>query len=346
MRSRVARLLPGLLVSVSFTVWFVWRAHWDEVGAALRLVDPRWVLLSAAVLFTEFLVRAARWKVLLRPIAPDARLGRLFVATVVGMSLNVLLPFRAGDLARPWLGARETGGSVLPLVTIAVIERVFDLCGLLGVFLLMVALLPGAAGGELVSSLELYGVIFGAGGLCGLGAFLWMAAHEESTRGLYVRLVGLLPSPMRPRFLGLFEGFATGLASVRDRGALATALGLSLVHWLNGTVSIWLLFRAFGLFLPFAAACFCSVAIALTVALPQAPGFFGVFHVAVEAALRLWGLDPAPAQAYAIVFWAVSFVPVATVGTLLSWREGFHPRMLTSPPPAPAPSPVEAPRAP
>ena len=58
---------------------------------------------------------------------------------------------------------------------------------------------------------------------------------------------------------------------------------------------------------PFGAACFTGVAIALTVALPQAPGFVGVFHVAMQKTMILWGQGDADANGFAIVFWAVSF---------------------------------------
>ena len=135
---------------------------------------------------------------------------------------------------------------------------------------------------------------------------------------------------MRARFLALFDGFVEGLSSVRSRGALVKAGLLSLLHWTNGSISIWCLFRAFDMDLPFAAACFTTVAIALTVALPQAPGFFGVFHVAIEKTLVLWGLDAAPAQAFAIIFWAVSFVPVTTTGAFLYWKEGLSGKVLRS----------------
>ncbi len=325
MPKRLLRLLPGLIVSVGFTLWFVLDAHWGDVARALRGVDLPLVLLSAAVLFTEFIIRTLRWKVLLRPLAPAARAWRLFVATVIGMSLNVVLPFRAGDLARPWLGSRETGTPVLPLVTIAVIERVFDILGLVSVLVIMVLILPAnaEAHGELVWNLKLYGSVFGVAGVVGLGIFLVLASREEAARSLFARIVSIAPPPVADRFLFLFDGFVKGLASVRSRRALWEAGALSLVHWLNGSISIYVLFQAFSIDLPFAAACFMTVAIALTVALPQAPGFFGVFHVAIETTLVLWGLDPAPAQAFAIVFWAVSFVPVASAGALLSWKEGF-----------------------
>lgn len=325
MPKRLLRLLPGFVVSLGFTAWFLLDVHWREVYDALAGVDSRLVLLSAAVLFTEFIVRSVRWKVLLRPLAPAARGWRLFVATVIGMSLNVVLPFRAGDIARPWLGSRETGLGVLPLVTIAVIERVFDILGLVSILLIMVAILPAnaEAHGELVSNLKLYGSVFGVAGIGSMAVFLFLATREHAARALFARIVAIAPAPVANRFLQLFDGFVEGFASIRSKRALWEAGALSLLHWLNGSISIYVLFFAFGIELPFAAACFMTVAIALTVALPQAPGFFGVFHVAIQTTLVLWGLEEGPAQAFAIVFWAVSFVPVAAAGAVLSWREGL-----------------------
>ena len=322
------KLILGVAVSLGFTIWFAAKAHWREIGQALSGVHLHWVLVSAAVLFTEFAIRSIRWRVLLRPIAPHVRLWRLFVATVIGMSLNVVLPFRAGDFARPWLGSRETGTPILPLVTIAVIERVFDILGLTAVLLLMVVTLPvdAHAQGELVWNLKLYGGIFGVTGASCLAVFLFLAAREHAARSVFVRIVSIAPGPVGNRFLELFDGFVVGLESVRSRRALVEAGLLSLVHWLNGAIFIWILFRAFDIDLPFAAACFTTVAIALAAALPQAPGFFGVFHVAIEKTLVLWGLDPGPSQAFAIVFWAVSFLPITTAGAAMCWKEGVTPR--------------------
>ncbi|MFZ5479592.1 MAG: lysylphosphatidylglycerol synthase transmembrane domain-containing protein [Myxococcota bacterium] len=330
MKGRLLRLIPGLAISVGFMGWFVLNAHWAEVRSAMAGVKMEWVLLSAAVLFTEFAIRAARWKVLLRPLAPKARFGRLFVATVIGMSLNVVLPFRAGDFARPWLGDRETGVGILPLATIAVIERVFDILGLVSVLLIMVAILPAdvEAHGELVVNLQVYGGLLGTVGIGCLLVFLFLAARENAARGVFARIVSIAPRPVADRFLDLFDGFAGGFASIRSRRALAEAGALSLVHWMNGAISIWVLFHAFDIALPFAAACFTTVAIALAAALPQAPGFFGVFHKAIEMTLVLWGQPLGPSQAFAIVFWAVSFVPIATVGALLCWKEGVTPRQI------------------
>ena len=110
---------------------------------------------------------------------------------------------------------------------------------------------------------------------------------------------------------------------MRSKEVLVKAVLLSMLHWLNGALSIYALMHAFNLDLPFAAACFMTVAIALTVALPQAPGFFGVFHIAIEKTLVLWGEPQDSAQAFAILFWGVSFLPITMVGAFFWWKEGL-----------------------
>ncbi|MEN9787808.1 MAG: hypothetical protein RLZZ299_3072 [Pseudomonadota bacterium] len=324
------RLLLGLAVTAAFTAWFVLGAQWESIGRALIEVEPLWALAAAGVLFTEFLLRAWRWKVLLSPLAPQARFGRLFVATVVGMGLNVVLPFRAGDVARPLLGQRETGVSWVPLVTVAVAERLLDVFGLVCVFLVMSGTLPTALpeGGELAANLQLYGSVIGMAGVLALLGCVMLAHREDPARRFARRLADSLPAAWGVRWMAVLDALLAGLAFTRDRRALAAAALASIAHWFNGALSIFLLFRAFDMDLPFAAACFTTVAVALTVALPQAPGFFGVFHVAIERTLVLWGQSPGPAEAFAILFWAVSFVPVTALAWWFAAREGLRWRTL------------------
>ena len=87
-------------------------------------------------------------------------------------------------------------------------------------------------------------------------------------------------------------------------------------QWCN---AIYCLFLAFGMNLPFGA-CFTSVAIALTVALPQA-GFAGVFHVAMTKTMLLW--VNLLASAGFIVSFGLSFIPITILGLLALWKEGL-----------------------
>jgi len=325
----------ALLISGGAVAWFARDVDWRGLATVLGGVELGWVALAALILLGEFVIRALRWQILLRPLGATAKLKDLFAAQVIGAAVNIFLPFRAGEIAKPLVAARRTGHPIAAVVATAVMERVYDLFGMLSVLTLMaVVLTPNVGQGadatnqELVTNLKLYGGLFGVFALSCMAIFFALATRERAARGIFARIVSIAPRPVQDRFLDLFDGFVAGLGNTRDAKGLVQAGLLSVWMWLDGALAIWCLFNAFGMLLPFGAACFVAVAIALTVALPQAPGFVGVFHVAIEKTLVLWGQDITPAKGYAIVFWAVSFVPVALVGLAALWQEGLSLRSI------------------
>ena len=325
MRSVRTRFVAGLLLGLALMAWFLGTLEWSAFLDALLEVHSGWVLLAALVLLGEFLIRALRWRVLLRPLSPRAALGPLLSATIVGGAVNTLLPARAGDVARPLVAQRRTGIPLGALVATNVVERVFDLVGMLSVLLLALALLPEAGGpeGVLVANLRLYGLVLGGAGIAGLIVLFALARRRSLLLARLERLIGLLPRRLSALAGRLLRSLLDGMTALERPGAIATALLLTLLLWFNGALSIFVLFQAFDLGLPFGAAAFTAVALALTVVLPQAPGFVGVFHVAIEKTMVLWGLGLAPAKVYAVLLWGVSFLPVTAIGLVALWREGL-----------------------
>jgi hypothetical protein len=330
MNGQHIRIAAAAFLSAIGIWWFAHDVLWAEVLDILSTVHLQYVLLAAITLLAEFFLRAHRWAILLRPLGTQVRLMDLWSATVIGAAVNTLVPLRAGEIAKPMVVARRTGHRLSTLFATNVMERVFDLLGMVTILVIMVLMLPGSPGDDaLVVNLYRYGSIIGFGALAALAIFFVLATREHAARGLFEAILSLAPPAVRPPFLHLFDGFVAGLGSTRNKNSLWKAGLLSVGMWLNGAVAIWLLFQAFGFELPFAAACFTGVAIALTVALPQAPGFIGVFHIAIEKTMVLWGVPDAESKSYALVFWAVSFVPVTIVGMVAMWREGMSMKDVT-----------------
>ncbi|MEC7985647.1 MAG: lysylphosphatidylglycerol synthase transmembrane domain-containing protein, partial [Myxococcota bacterium] len=175
----------------------------------------------------------------------------------------------------------------------------------------------------LVFKLQLYGGMFGVFAALCMGVFFYLASRKNAARDTFRKCLFLAPPPIQNKFMELFDGFVAGLSNAKDRKGFWQAAALSIWMWCNGSLAIYCLFQAFSMSLPFGAACFVSVAIALTVALPQAPGFIGVFHVAMEKTMLLWGQEAASAQGFALIFWGVSFIPVTVIGLFALWSEGI-----------------------
>ncbi len=328
----IARMAVAVGVSAVALAWFVLGVDWLPLQETLAVVDLAWVMAAVGILVFEFVLRAARWRVLLRPLGNYVRLRDLFAAQVIGAAANTLYPLRAGELARPLVATERTGIPFVQVVATAAMERVFDLFGMVTVLVTMVAVLPTIADGpegELVVRLKVYGGMLGLVALVCLAIFFGLASGDARARTAFQTILRIAPGPVQAFFMRLYDGFVAGLGSARDVRALTKAGLLSVWMWFDGAVAIWCLFQAFGMALPFGAACFTAVAIALTVAIPQAPGFLGVFHKAMEMTMELWGQTSAVSQGFAIVFWAVSFLPVTLIGVIAMWREGFSASRLT-----------------
>ncbi len=319
------RFLLGMALGAALLGWFLYTTEWPAFLEALANVRLGWVALAALVLLGEFVLRAVRWRILLAPIAPQASFGVLLSATLIGGAVNTLLPARAGDLARPLVAHRRTGVPLSTLITTNVVERVFDLVGLLFILLLALAMLPRVQGpeGVLVENLRRYGLLMGVAGMAGMIGLFFVARNEAWFSPRLAALVQRLPRRAAVLAERLLGGLMAGLSAMARPRDIAAAIAVSLVLWFNGALSIFILFQAFDIPLPFGASAFTTVALALTVVLPQAPGFVGVFHMAIEKTLVLWGMAASPAKGFAVVLWGVSFLPVTLVGLAALWREGI-----------------------
>lgn len=326
----------GLLLAAVLFAYFMADVDWPLLGASLAGVKLLPVLGAILLVLSEFFMRAFRWAILLKPVAPKASRWDLLTAILIGAAANTLLPARAGEIAKPLVATRKLGVPFAAVLATAVMERVYDIFGLICVLVTMVIVLPTQPGdgsshdAEMVYNLKLYGGIFGLIALGCMAIFFVLASRGEAASSLFRKITGLAPAPVAKPFNHLFDGFVQGLGSATDLLGMARAAAISAAIWFNGALAIALLFYAFDFDLSFGAACFTAVAIALAVVLPQAPGFLGVFQVAMEQTMLLWSVEPTGAKAFAMLFWAVSFLPVTTLGLLALWREGMSLREIWS----------------
>src|SRR5215204_5830813 len=175
---------------------------WAAASAAMGRADWRLIALAVVVVWATYLLRAFRWKTLLRPLAPEASVREAFAATTVGFGAIFLLG-RAGEVVRPaFLPLRDR--NVRPgaaFVTIAV-ERLCDIAAVILLFAanLLFLRLPGADEATFARIREA-GLILFAGAVIGLGALVWFGRRADGvTRWLEAKAAGL------PGFLRKFGG--------------------------------------------------------------------------------------------------------------------------------------------
>jgi uncharacterized protein (TIRG00374 family) len=323
------------------------KTSWRSIiGIALSAVLLWWTLrdVSLAVVWTElsnasiplflasmtaatllFPLRAIRWKVILEPVAPGQPFGALWRSTCVGMMANNLLPARAGEIARAYVLTKQTNVPFAVSIASLAVDRLFDMLVLL---LLAVAAFVDPAfprsatvAGQSMGHLAQGSIVFVVLLFAALYALVFFPAQIVRLFELFARRI----SPaLEERGKTVLIGFSEGLSVLRHPGHFFSVLMWTIAHWLLNALAFWLGFKAVGIALPFSAALFLQTLIAVGVALPSAPGFFGFFEKLATVGLAIYAVPAAQATSWAIGYHILSFIPITLIGLWYFARLGIH----------------------
>jgi uncharacterized protein (TIRG00374 family) len=266
-------------------------------------------------------LRALRWRHLTDPIQP-IETGPLFRAVAVGFMANNVFPLRMGEFVRSWYLGRETGVSSAAVFGTVILERVVDTVMVILLALSVLLLRGGADDGAWRQGVVLLLPI----AVAPVVGLLWLRAAPHQAVGLASFLLRPFPVRLAESAAGQLERFAEGL------GALS---GGSHLFWIAfHTLLIWLVASALPMFAGFlamgidlgspwntlVASWMTLAAVGIAVALPSAPGFFGVYHSACRLVLERFGIAPEMAVALGTLLHAVFWVTLTGLGLLVLRR--------------------------
>ena len=304
-------LVWALAVAITIVAAYfaVRNAHPDDVWAALREAELWWIVPSLGVLAVAIFVRAVRWQYLFHAETRPP-LGAVSSAMLVGLAVNNLLPFRAGEAVRIVALGRRTGTSRVESLATVALERALDVFCLLLLLLLSLPWLPevewvGAAAAVALTLALLLG-----------GAAIAFAVYGERPFHALERALGRLPFVPVEAMEHAAAALGRGLVGLRNPAVAVTALVLTTLSWLLLSVSFWLLMPAFELELAPVAGVLVLAAVGFSVALPAAPSGLGVFEAATVVALGAYGVSASHALSYAVTLHALNLVPYLVAGAV------------------------------
>ena len=324
------RSMFGILFSAGCLYLAFRGVHFASVIEHVSQANVPLLILSAVTATCIFPLRARRWRPILDPIAPALPFGTLWRPTAIGMMINNVLPVRAGELARAFALSRTTPAVPFPaaLASLAV-DRLFDAVVVL--LLMFAAMLDPAfpsdarVFGRSMTSIAALGVLFVVVVIGAMYAFVLFPARVLS---LYEFVAQRLAPRFQDKGRAVIVALTRGLSVLRTPSRFAAVFGWTLAHWLLNALAFWIAFRAVGITAPFSAALFLQGIIAIGVAAPQAPGFFGLFELFGKEGLGLYGVSPDVAITWAIGFHTLSYVPITVIGAWYFMREGLTLREL------------------
>ena len=338
--ARLRNIALGLVIGVLFLALALWGV--PLAGLEDAFAQMEWIYLAhiAGWVGLQYVLRAWRQQVLLRPVAPGLGLRDHLAIVAVGFFCVNLFPARLGEAVRPLLFHERAGVPLGAGFAVVLVERVIDLVAILLVLLAVLAWgeLPDRAieiGGRSLPASELARTAALAllapllAGLLGL-ALLGPAALRVAER-VVVALEARFAAPLLHRIarglLGFGTAFVEGLRELRSPGRLALLAGLTAALFASMGLMMMALAHAFGLGdrLGFGAGLAVLSITMLGIALPAPPGFAGVFEASARGGLALFGVAgeelAGRALAYALVFHWWPFLLLSAVAGYFLWRD-------------------------
>jgi glycosyltransferase 2 family protein len=315
--SPLVRLLVGVAISAVFLGLTLAQVDLEEAAAAIGQATPGLLLVALLIVLVDLCLRALRWHVLLVNVEgagmrPPYRLA--FGYLTLGFSANAVLPARLGDVARAVLAAGTFRTPRLAIFGTVAIERVSDGLTMLG--LAMISSLVVASTSEF-QELTGFAIALGVAGLVA-GAIGWIVLTR--TRVADTRIGSGV--------MGVIGRLAAGAGALRHAGSAIAFFGLTAVLTTTAILVAWTVLQAVGVKLsPIETVLFLS-GIALSLAIPAAPGAIGTYEFFGVAIVT--GLGYTPEQGLATIFLMriITTFPPALIGLISIWALHIRPEAI------------------
>ncbi|MBI5308975.1 MAG: flippase-like domain-containing protein [Planctomycetes bacterium] len=332
--------LFSMVISIVCLWLFMRHIEWPLLKKALMEANYWFVIPTTILNLVVYLIRAIRWKGLLSHIKMIPAI-KLLSITSIGFMANNILPARVGEVLRPFLLYKKESVKFSTSVATVIVERIFDMLGLIIFAAVTIALLPDYSGrihnsfspvsvqettdfGEsVILSLKKWTEVFAVVGVLTIIALFLIVTKPDFFKKILAKLTFFLSHTLKDKVFVFYDSFVHGLKILENRTETFWILGYTLLIWIIGGAEIYFLGFSFHLQLPFLGACLVAICLALAIALPQAPGFIGVFHIAILKSLDIFGIHTPAAQSYAIVLWVISVFPITIMGFFFLWKEGI-----------------------
>ena len=327
--NRAANLFLSLAVTIAFSWWAFRETDWQAQFSSLRNANYLWLVPYVGILLLIHLSRTLRWGCLLSGME-RVPFRQLNAASGIGFMMLLVLPFRLGEFARPFLIAQRSSIRRSAAMTTVVLERITDGIFIAAMLRALLFFVPTETAEMRYVKLgaNLMFAVFG-GGLLFLLFALWQRPRAVQ---LVRATLGRLSPGGADKVAGVVDSFVGAMHHLPGPKQLLGYFVLTFSYWgLNG-FGMYLLARAFDCSAaPVGAACqplqlglfeaFVVLAVLVVgMMIPAAPGMMGTFQAAIKVGLGLFlpaAVVNGTGLAYANVLWLMQMGQQVLLGLLL-----------------------------
>jgi len=285
----------------------------SEFLATYTKIGP-YTLFSCVVLYlSTFLFRAYRWKLMITGLK-KTDINTITQAVIIGFGVNNLLPMRLGEIARAWFISKHTNLTKSAALSSVLVEKIIDAVVIILLIIISLRYLDN-------TSVEFAQTLYYLSGVFGLIITVIVLAT------LYEKKIIDRWNNVSHKFNKSLQNIPINILSslvfLKSSNILLVLL-LSLFIWvIEGSIFVLILNTVF-VSNPVPLGFLTLGTVNISILIPSAPGYLGVFQAGVMAGLSTQNIATNAALSIAIVLHLIQYVPVTLLTILLLINKGVN----------------------
>ena len=302
----------GSLLSLILLIYILNGLDWQAFFQAIRTISLPEVFLGGVIIMINIAIRSLRWN-LVAKLGLD-KFKSFWQAANIGYLANIIYPARTGEVLKV-IAINKFAPLVFGrAVSSAIIDRMLDMI-IVGIFTLIVIWIHGNRidpniGRTVIAVFILATLVLSL-------SVIFVDAIKKRVE------IWQFKAKWQQKLHELFVHGLEGIQVFRQSKNILIVLILTMSVFLLDYFWMWKIMGAFGWDLPFEAGLTVGVFLLLSISIPSAPGFIGVYQMACVLALGLYGIDQTLAVAYSLVLQLITFTIMGIQGMLVTAYCGF-----------------------
>lgn len=340
----------GITISL-IALYFAFRnVPLADLVAYLGSINYLWVLPSTLLVLISFVLRAVRWQLIL---SSNQKIGfwNSYHPLIIGFMINCILPGRVGEVARPVILKKKDNVPFSIGLATVVAERIFDLFILIILFIFFLS--SAKIDPDLIIEFGNYNLnsktletVFS--GMIKLSILLFVGIiiiGFDFTRKIINRIIMGIPSflfffgaSLKKKIqdkvctpvVNIIENFASGFSFIKSPKLILICIILSVIIWVLSALTYYVFSLGCpGINLSFAELTAVMLIVCFFIALPSAPGFWGLWEAGGVFAMLLFGVSEKEAAGFTLANHAIQMFPVIIMGLISAFIIGVDIRRVS-----------------
>jgi glycosyltransferase 2 family protein len=302
--------IAGFIISILLLYFSLKDIKFHEIIEILKKADLKLIFIPTVFIFFSATLSAFKWS---RIAGKNVRLQDTFIALIIGLFFNNVLPARIGEIVKGYVLSKKTGISFTFGLSTVLIDRFFDLAGLL---LIVLIFFPKQSLPPMVSQGLFILVI-----LLITCMAIFIIISREKIISAVANMLYKIKKPIFLRFAQRLIEIGENIRRINSPLNIIFYVAISFLQWLGMSIALYFAALTLNVSVEFIYIPFICALLNMGLTIPSSPGYVGVYQFLLIYILSIFNVPKQEGFAVSILFHASWYIPYNILGFIFLMKE-------------------------